>query len=33
VKVSYPFRLATGSLVLAQDTIQLSSTSRMIVGN
>jgi Flp pilus assembly protein TadG len=33
VKVSYPFRLVTGPLVLAQNTIQLSSTSRMIVGN
>lgn len=33
VKVGYPFRLVTGSLVLAQNTIQLSSTSRMIVGN
>jgi len=33
VQVSYPFRLVTGPLVLAQDTIQLRSTSRMIVAN
>lgn len=33
VRVSYPFRLVTGGLVLAQDTIQLSSTSRMIIAN
>ena len=33
VKVSYPFRLVTGPLVLAQNTIQLSSTSRMTIGN
>jgi Flp pilus assembly protein TadG len=33
VKVNYPFRLVTGSLVLAQNTIQLSSTSRMIIAN
>ncbi len=33
VKVSYPFRLVTGPLVLAQNTIQLSSTSRMVIGN
>jgi Flp pilus assembly protein TadG len=33
VKVNYPFRLVTGSLVLSQDTIQLSSTSRMIIAN
>lgn len=33
VKVSYPFNLVTGPLVLAQNSIQLSSTSRMIIGN
>jgi Flp pilus assembly protein TadG len=33
VQVSYPFRLVTGSLILAQNTIQLRSTSRMIVAN
>lgn len=33
VKVGYPFRLVTGPLVLAQNTLQLSSTSRMVVGN
>jgi Flp pilus assembly protein TadG len=33
VKVNYPFRLVTGSLVLTQNTIQLSSTSRMIIAN
>jgi len=33
VKVNYPFRLVTGGLVLAQNTIQLSSTSRMIIAN
>jgi Flp pilus assembly protein TadG len=33
VKVNYPFRLVTGGLVLAQNTIQLSSTSRMVIAN
>jgi Flp pilus assembly protein TadG len=33
VQVSYPFRLVTGPLVLSQNTIQLRSTSRMIVAN
>ncbi len=33
VQVSYPFRLVTGPLILSQNTIQLRSTSRMIVAN
>lgn len=33
VKVNYPFRLVTGGLVVAQNTIQLSSTSRMTIAN
>lgn len=33
VRVTYPFRLVTGPLVLAGDTIQLGSTSRMTVAN
>ncbi len=33
VQVSYPFRLVTGPLILSQNTMQLRSTSRMIVAN
>lgn len=33
VKVSYPFRLVVGALLPWPNTMQLSSTSRMIVGN
>jgi len=33
IQVSYPFRLVTGPLILVQDTIQLASTTRMVVAN
>jgi Flp pilus assembly protein TadG len=33
VAVSYPFRLVTGPLLLAQDTINMRSTTRMVIGN
>ncbi len=33
VRASYPFRLVTGPLILANTTIQLGSTSRMIIAN
>jgi hypothetical protein len=33
VQVRYPFRLVVAPLILAQDTIQMGSTSRMIMAN
>ena len=33
VQVRYPFRLAVAPLILAQDSIQMGSTSRMIMAN
>ena len=33
IRVNYPFRLITSPLVLAQSTIQMGSTSRMLVAN
>ena len=33
VKVGYPFRLVTGPLLPVPSTIQLSSTSRMVIAN
>lgn len=33
VRVQYPFQLVTGRLILAQSTLPMSSTTRMIVAN
>jgi Flp pilus assembly protein TadG len=33
VRVQYPFQLVTGPLVLANSTLQLGSTTRMIIAN
>ena len=33
VKISYPFRLVTGGLVIAGDTIPMASTTRVVVAN
>ena len=33
IKVNYPFRLVTSPLVLAQSTLMMSSTTRMVVAN
>ena len=33
VRLSYPFRLVTGGLVLADNTIQMGTTTQMIVAN
>ncbi len=33
VKISYPFRLITGGLVIADDTIPMASTTRVVVAN
>ncbi len=33
VKISYPFRLITGSLVIAGSTIPMASTTRVVVAN
>ena len=33
IRVSYPFELVTGNLILQQSTLQMQSTTRMIVVN
>ncbi len=33
VRVSYPFQLVTGGLILAGNTIQMGATTRMVVAN
>ena len=33
VKISYPFRLVTGGLVIVGDTIPMASTTRVVVAN